>query len=100
MNFYSVKKDLVSGYEIGLKNDSLYVPVADRDVVSFKKFKGSIEAMLNDGRIMVIPDWEKRILEESFPDKQGRGEYKIGYFLFREQSEEEKLKADFLKYNL
>jgi len=91
---------LVTGYSIGLKNDSLYVPVADRDVVSFKKFKGSIEAMLTDGRRMIIPDWNKRIIDEVFQDKQGRGEYKIGYFLFKEQTSEEREKADFLKYNL
>jgi len=92
MNIYVVKRGLVKGYNIGLKNDSMYFPVADRDVVSFKKYKGQIEAMISDGTKIIINDWNDRIIEETFADKMGRGEYKIGYFLFNPQTEEDKLK--------
>jgi hypothetical protein len=92
MNRYIVKRGLVRGYDIGLKNDSMYFPVADRDVISFKKYKGQIEAMLVDGTKITINDWNDRIIEETFTDKMGRGEYKIGYFLFKSQTEEDKLK--------
>jgi len=92
MNRYIVKKGLVNGYEIGLQNDSMYFPVADRDVVSFKKYTGQIEAMLIDGTRMIINKWEDRIIEETFNDKAGRGNYKIGYFLYKPKTEEDELK--------
>lgn len=92
MNRYCVKKGLVRGYDIGLKNDSMYIPVPDRDVLSFKKFEGEIEAMLTNGQRIIIDKWENRAIEETFNDKYGRGIYKIGYFLFKPQTEDDKLR--------
>ena len=92
MERYVVKKGLVKGYTIGLGNDNLYIPVPDRNVISFKKIEGQIEAMLVDGRRMIINDWNERITDEEFKDKFGRGKYRIGYFLFKEETEEDKLK--------
>lgn len=86
MNRYVIKRGLVKGYDIGLQSDALYIPVADRDVKSFKKYSGQIEAMLIDGKRMVIDKWSDRIIEETFDDKNGRGRYKIGYFLFKDDN--------------
>ena len=92
MNHYTLKKDLVKGYNIGLQNDELYFPVPDRNVLSFKKYEGEIEVRTIDGQIMIIKDWKHRIIEETFDDHYGRGKYKIGYFLFRPLTEEDRLK--------
>ena len=91
MNRYVVKRGLVKGYDIGLQNDSMYFPVADRDVISFKKYRGEIEAMLIDGTRMTINKWKDRIVEETFKDKLDRGNYKIGYFLYKPKTEDDKL---------
>jgi len=91
-NRYVVKKGLVRGYDIGLQSNLSYIPVSDRDVLSFKEYEGPIEAMLTDGQKMIIPDWKNRIIEEVFEDKFGRGKYKIGYFLFKPETEEDNLK--------
>jgi len=66
--------------------------VPDRDVISFKRYRGEIEASLPDGRRMRIKGWKSRICEESFKDKEGRGNYRIGYFLFREWTKDDELK--------
>ena len=87
MDRYVVKKGLVKGYNIGLKNDALYFPVADRDVISFKKFSGEIEAMLIDGTKIMINNWADRVTEKEFNDKSGRGKYKIGYFLYKPKTD-------------
>jgi hypothetical protein len=41
---------------------------------------------------MIIKDWKHRIIEETFDDHYNRGKYKIGYFLFRPLTEEDRLK--------
>ena len=97
MNRFVVKKGLVNGYKIGLQNDSEYAPVPDRDVFSFKKYKGEIEISTPDGQKMIIESWENRITEETFGDHRGRGQYKIGYFLWKPMTEDDKLEMLFRK---
>ena len=95
MNKFVVKKGLVDGYKIGLQNDSKYIPVPDRNVLSFKKFDGEIEAMTPEGQKMIIRNWKDRIIEESFDDHHGRGKYKIGYFLWKPMTKDDELEMLF-----
>jgi len=100
-NTYICKKGLVTGYSIGLQNDNLYFPIPNRNVLNFKKYIGEIETMLVDGtKRMIIKNWSNRIIEEQFKDKDGRGIYKIGYFLYKPKTKEETDREEYLKYLL
>lgn len=91
MNEYSLRRGLVTGYKIGLENDSIYVPVPDRDVRNFRKWEGAIKVYDNRAKVVTrIGDWDKEVIvKEKFEDKSDRGDYYIGYFLVTDKAKPE-----------
>ena len=88
-------KTLFSGSVIGKDPDTLYIGVpggqnykSDHNFSSAKNFT----VYYNDQK-MVIKNWHKNDAIRTFDDMQGRGNYKLAYFLWKPIKEVEQISA-------